>query len=237
MKHKKGNISIVLLVALIAVLGGSVIVGIAIKSKYDSKTSYSRMENRYIAESGIDLSVGLFLNYLANQEYILTYTKNEDGSCSLIDRYSPYILDEIRENENADEIPLSAISAECNSYLSSIGYLDFSGNNGVEIILSTFYNKDNFKLSHLCISPNFILERTVTGNQGKSRINSLYLTVKSSYKGGEVMCNVEISDIYVVRESFFEIVTGETASITAHIDVTSCKVQYQNYQNYRRTSL
>ena len=237
MKRKKGNINIVLLIALVAVLGGSVITGLAVKGKYDSKTAYSRIENRYIAESGIDLSVGLFLNYLANKEFILTYTKNEDGSYSLLDAYSPYILDEIRESESADTIPLAAISAESNSYLSSIGYLDFSRNNGAEISLSTFYNKDNFKLSRLCISPNFILETAGTGNEHQSRINPLYLTVKSSYKGGEVLCNAEISDLYVVREAFAEIEVGEMANVTAYIDVSAGKVQYQNYQNYRRVGL
>lgn len=237
MKRKKGNINIVLLIALVAVLGSSVITGLAVKGKYDSKAAYSRIKNRYIAESGIDLSVGLFLNYLANQEFILTYTKNEDGSYSLSDAYSPYLLYEIRESDSIDAIPISAISAECNSYLSSIGYLDFSRNNGVEIYLSTFYNKDNFKLSRLCISPNFVLERTSTGNESQSLINPMYLNIKSSYKGGEVMCNTEISNIYVVRDAFGEIEVGEMANVTAYIDVTACVVQYQNFQNYRRVGL
>lgn len=237
MKRKKGNMSIVLLIALIAVLGGSVITGITVKSKYDGKTAYSRLENRYIAESGIDLSIGLFLNYLANQEFILTYIKSEDGSYSLLDEYSPYILDEIREKENTDAVPLTTISVECNNYLSSIGYLDFIRSSGVEISLSTFYNKDNFKLSQLCISPNFIVEKIGTGNEIQSRINPLYLAVRSYYKGGEVLCNIEISDIRVIRDPFAEIEVGEMANVTAYIDVAFCKVQYHNFQNYRRAGL
>jgi len=237
MKHKKGNINLVLLIALIAVLGGSVITGLAVKSKYDSKEAYVRLENRYIAESGIDLSVGLFLNYIANKEFILSYTKNEDGSYSVLDTYSPYILDEIRENENADTIPLSVISAECNSYLSSIGYLDFSRGGCVEISISTFWNKDNFKLSRLCIEPNFLISNLPEHTNKQSKINPIYLNLKSKYKGGEVMCNAVISELRVVRHPFKEIEVGETASVIAHIDISNSDTQYQNFQNYRRTGL
>lgn len=237
MKSKKGNINLVLLMALIVVLGSSVITGLAVKSKYDSKATYVRLENRYIAESGIDLSAGLFLNYLANKEFVLSYTKNEDGSYSVLDAYSPYILDEIRGNENADTLSLSVISAECNSYLSSIGYFDFSRGGGVEISISTFWNKDNFKLSRLCIEPNFLTSNLPETINKQSKINPIYLNIKSKYKGGEIMCNAIISNLRVVRQPFKEIAVGENASVTAHIDISNGDTQYQNYQNYRRTGL
>ena len=62
----------------------------------------------------------------------------------------------------------------------------------------------------------------------------LYLTTKVNYKGGEVLCNVEITDLYIVRQPFKEIKTvGELASVEAKIDTTSAKIKYNTYQNYK----
>ena len=233
---QKGNISIVLLCGLIVMLTGAAITMQAVNSKYEARTSYERIENRYIAESGIDMAAGLFQNYLSNQKYILTYTKNEDGSCSLIDAYSPFLIDEIKESDNTDIVSIDLVSTESADYLSSIGFLDFIRGSGIEVSINTFHQKENFKLSRLCVEPNFIVSASYENTSifhVKSKINPIYLTLKSRYKGGEVLCNVEISNIYVVREPFKEINVGEIASVEAHIDIINAKVNYENYQNYR----
>jgi hypothetical protein len=51
---KKASISFVLLVSLVILCGGAAIFNIAMASRYRAKTEYERIENRYIAESGID---------------------------------------------------------------------------------------------------------------------------------------------------------------------------------------
>ena len=64
---KKGNISFVAFTALIVVCCGAAVLSVASNSKYNAKKEYQRMEERYIAESGIDTATGLFMNYLANR--------------------------------------------------------------------------------------------------------------------------------------------------------------------------
>lgn len=229
---KKGSISIAILISLIVLLSGVSIINLALNEKHRSKDAYERVENRYIAESGIDMAIGLFISYLDNQDYALSY-HNIEGIYSVTDIYSPYLLHEIQESESIDNVSLALIEQETNDYLSSIGFLDFSRDGGVEVSLRTMNDMENFKLSRLCTDPGFVVSRSKETTKVQSSINPIYLTVKSKYKGGEVLCEVQISNIYAVRKPFTEILTGETASVNAWIDVSQAKAEYQNYQNYR----
>lgn len=231
---KKGSISFVLLVSLVVLCAGAVIFNISISSRYNAKIEYERIENRYIAESGVDLAVGLFINYLSNQDYVLAYSQNGDGSFQVVDVYSPYLIDEIKAAESADSIPIDLVAAESADYLSSIGYLDFKRDNGIELSVSTYGQKDSFKLSRLCIEPYFLISRKEENALVKSKINPIYLTVKSKYKGGEVLCNVVISDLYISRQPFRSVTYGELSSVSAVLDTAQAKVVYDNYQNYGR---
>ena len=80
---KRANMSFTIFVALLVVCCGAALINISVSSKYNSKTEYQRMKNRYIAECGIDTAVGLFINYLDNRDLEVSYTKNEDGSFSI----------------------------------------------------------------------------------------------------------------------------------------------------------
>lgn len=231
---KKASISFVLLVSLVILCGGAAIFNIAAASRYRAKTEYERIENRYIAESGIDLSVGLFMNYLSNQDYVLAYTQNGDGNCQVLDEYSPYLLDEIKMADNSDDVPIDLVSTESADYLSGIGYLDFKRGNGIELSISTYEQKDSFKLSRLCIEPYFLIGMDNEVATVKSKINPIHLTVKSTYKGGEVLCNVQISDLYISRQPFKES-TDEISNVQAGIDTSHAKITYDNYQNYGRS--
>ena len=230
---QKGNISIILLCSLVVLFAGASVTLLAAGSKYEAKTAYQRTQNRYIAESGADMAVGLFLSCLDNQEYIVSYTKNEDGSYSILDSYSPYLLDDIADSLNADDVSLKAISDEANSYMSSIGFLDFSHKNGIEIEMKTFMQKENIKLSQMCSEPGFLVESEISGKECRSKINPIYLTVKVQYKNGEVLCNAQISDIYIVRDAFSEAEVSALASVKAFADISKAKVTLNNYQNYR----
>ena len=231
---KKASISFVLLVSLVILCGGAAIFNIAIASRYRAKTEYERIENRYIAESGIDLAVGLFVNYLSNQDYVLAYSPNGDGSFQVLDEYSPYLLEEIKMAETSDDVPIYLISTESADYLSGIGYLDFKRGNGIELSISTYEQKNSFKLSRLCIEPYFLIGRDNEVATVKSKINPIHLTVKSTYKGGEVLCNVQISDLYISRQPFKES-TDAISSVPAGIDTSSAKIIYKNFQNYGRS--
>jgi hypothetical protein len=166
---------------------------------------------------------------------VLSYTKNEDGSYAVIDDYSPYLLPEIRLSENRDNISLDLIENESTAYLVSIGFLDFLRDNGIEVSINTFNNKENFKLSRMCIEHDFLISKDMGASTVcQSKINPIFLTVKSKYKGGEVLCNAEIANLNIVRDPFEEIEIGEQASVKAHIDINSHKISYNNYQNYRR---
>lgn len=237
MRKKRGNMNVVLLVSLVVLLSGAAIISMAVSSKFNSKAAYERIDNRYIAESGIDLAVGLFQSYITNQQFILTYTKNGDGSYSVVDELSPYLLDDIRLSDNKESVPVELVESESNNYLSSIGYLDFKRENGVELYVNIFSNKDNFKLSRMCIEPDFLISRHTEDSNlftVKSKINPVYLTVKSKYKGGEVLCNVVVENLYVTRQPFHSIQTpGDLANVDVRIDTSQAAVKYENYQNYK----
>ena len=66
--------------------------------------------------------------------------------------------------------------------------------------------KEKFRLTQVCTEPDFILSTDAESkdDQRRSKINPLYLTVRAKYKNGEVMCNVKISDVYLVWQGFSE---------------------------------
>ncbi len=229
---KKGSIGITVLIILMVLLSGASIVKLAVNEKHRAKESYERIENRYIAESGIEMAASLFLCYLENQEYALSY-QNIGGAYLVSDVYAPYLVHEIQETHDADEMNVSIVEQEANDYLSSMGFLDFSRDGGVEVILRTMNDTEGFKLSRLCTDYGFVVGEKGETTEVKSRINPVYLTVKSKYKGGEVMCNIQISDLYAVRKPFAEIDSDERDSVKAWIDVSCVKTEYQNYQNFK----
>lgn len=232
---KKANIGFTVLIALIIVCCGAAVLSIAGNSKYNAKTEYQRIEDRYIAESGVDLSVSLFLNYLSNKDLVLAYTKNEDGGYGVIDDYSPYLLEEIRTSEETDIVPINIIENESKDYLAGVGFLDYINNGTIEFGVNTFGDKESFKLSRMCTEYDFLLSLSGDDAEKRSMLKPVFLTVKTKYRGGEVMANIKISNLYAVRVPFDE-TEDDIASVKAYIDVSNAIIEYENYQNYRGNS-
>lgn len=232
---KKANIGFTVLIALIIVCCGAAVLSIAGNSKYNAKTEYQRIEDRYIAESGVDLSVSLFLNYLSNKDLVLAYTKNEDGGYGVIDDYSPYLLEEIRTSDETDIVPINIIENESKDYLAGVGFLDYINNGTIEFGVNTFGDKESFKLSRMCTEYDFLLSLSGDDAEKKSMLKPVFLTVKTKYRGGEVMANIKISNLYAVRVPFDE-TEDDIASVKAYIDTSNAIIEYENYQNYRGNS-
>lgn len=232
---KKANIGFTVLIALIIVCCGAAVLSIAGNSKYNAKTEYQRIEDRYIAESGVDLSVSLFLNYLSNKDLVLAYTKNEDGGYGVIDDYSPYLLEEIRMSEETDIVPINIIENESKDYLAGVGFLDYINNGTIEFGVNTFGDKESFKLSRMCTEYDFLLSLSGDDAEKRSMLKPVFLTVKTKYRGGEVMANIKISNLYAVRVPFDE-TEDDIASVKAYIDTSNAIIEYENYQNYRGNS-
>lgn len=232
---KKANIGFTVLIALIIVCCGAAVLSIAGNSKYNAKTEYQRIEDRYIAESGVDLSVSLFLNYLSNKDLVLAYTKNEDGGYGVIDDYSPYLLEEIRMSEETDIVPINIIENESKDYLAGVGFLDYINNGTIEFGVNTFGDKESFKLSRMCTEYDFLLSLSGDNAEKRSMLKPVFLTVKTKYRGGEVMANIKISNLYAVRVPFDE-TEDDIASVKAYIDASNAIIEYENYQNYRGNS-
>lgn len=232
---KKANIGFTVLIALIIVCCGAAVLSIAGNSKYNAKTEYQRIEDRYIAESGVDLSVSLFLNYLSNKDLVLAYTKNEDGGYGVIDDYSPYLLEEIRTSEEKDIVPINIIENESKDYLAGVGFLDYINNGTIEFGVNTFGDKESFKLSRMCTEYDFLLSLSGDDAEKRSMLKPVFLTVKTKYRGGEVMANIKISNLYAVRVPFDE-TEDDIASVKAYIDASNAIIEYENYQNYRGNS-
>ena len=232
---KKANIGFTVLIALIIVCCGAAVLSIAGNSKYNAKTEYQRIEDRYIAESGVDLSVSLLLNYLSNKDLVLAYTKNEDGGYGVIDDYSPYLLEEIRMSEETDIVPINIIENESKDYLAGAGFLDYINNGTIEFCVNTFGDKESFKLSRMCTEYDFLLSLSGDDAEKRSMLKPVFLTVKTKYRGGEVMANIKISNLYAVRVPFDE-TEDDIASVKAYIDASNAIIEYENYQNYRGNS-
>lgn len=232
---KKANIGFTVLIALIIVCCGAAVLSIAGNSKYNAKTEYQRIEDRYIAESGVDLSVSLFLNYLSNKDLVLAYTKNEDEGYGVIDDYSPYLLEEIRTSEETDIVPINIIENESKDYLAGVGFLDYINNGTIEFGVNTFGDKESFKLSRMCTEYDFLLSLSGDDAEKRSMLKPVFLTVKTKYRGGEVMTNIKISNLYAVRVPFDE-TEDDIASVKAYIDASNAIIEYENYQNYRGNS-
>ena len=113
---KKGNLSFTVMFALVIVCCGAAVLSVASTSKYNAKSEYKRTEDRYIAESGVDTAVGLFLNYLSNRDLVLTYQRNENGGYEVEERYVPYLLDEIKTSDTSDTVPIRIIENESKDY-------------------------------------------------------------------------------------------------------------------------
>lgn len=236
MKYKRGNLAIVMLAGLIILMSTACLLNLSISDKAAVKQQYERMENRYIAESGVDVAIGFFENYIANQIYSLEYVKTDTGYI-LDDRFSPYLIDDIRLAENSDSVNIAIVENEANAYMSNIGFIDFKRDNGISIDINTFSQKDNFKISRLCIDNGFAESNTAGGSASfsvSSRINPIYLTVKVRYKSGEVICNVRLENIVVKRQQFKPLYNvGDSGNVQVRTDTSNIKIIYDNYQNYR----
>ena len=231
---KRGNISFVAFAALIVVCCGAALLTVASGSKYNAKKEYQRMEERYIAESGIDTATGLFLSYLSNRDLVLAYTKSEDGVLSVIDEFVPYLADEIKYSDDED-VQIKIVENEARDYLAGIGFLDYIRDESIQLCINTFGNKEGLKLSEMCTEYDFLLSLPGDDNDEnrRSRLKPIYLTVKSKYLGGEVTASIKISNLYAEREAFPDIGEGETGSVIAFIDTDNAEIEFENYQNYR----
>lgn len=232
---KEANIGFTMLIALVVICCGAAVLSVASNSKYNAKTEYRRIEDRYIAESGVDVSLGLFLNYLSNKDIVLAYTKDEEGGYNVIDNYSPYLLEEIRVSEESDVVSIDIVENESKDYLVGVGFLDYINEDSIEFLVNTYGDKESFKLSRMCTEYDFLLSVTDEEAEKRSKLKPIFVTVKTKYRDGEVMANIKISNLYAVRTPFEE-TDEELASITAYIDTAECVIEYENYQNYRGNS-
>ena len=226
---KEANISFVLLAALLTVCSGAAVLNIAASSKYKAKSEYERIASKYISESSIDLALGLFINYIGNRDLTVTYEKDESGHYYISEEFSPYILDEIEEGSDGDEIFIEIVSNEAKDYLASIGYLDYKKDSTVNLFVNTFGNSDGLKITNMCIEPNFLI--SADGGIQRSKLRPVYLTVKATYPGGNILTDIKLSNLFAERGSFSEISEGY-GNAAVKIDTSDAEIEFENYQNY-----
>lgn len=229
---KKANISLVMLTCLICISAGAVILNIAINSKTRTKIEYERIENRYIAESGIDLATGLFISYLENRDITASYECDGAGDCYVIDDLCPYLIDEIRENPYSDDVHIDIIEKEARDYLVSVGFKDFGKADSLQVFVTTNGMGEGFKINNLCTEPDFLLSDGTELGEKKSLLKPIYLTVKSKYPNGNVIANIKVSNIYAVREAFSALPEGEMGNVRIWINTENAEIEFVNYQNY-----
>ena len=217
---------------LLVICTGAIILNICASSKNNSKEDYERIKNRYIAESASEISTTLLLNYIENREMVLEYEMSPEGSVNALTEYAPYILDEIK-SATSDEVDIPLVATETKNYLLSSGCIDFMREDSeLSIKVKTFGDKTKFKITEMCTEPGFILSDSPeeAGTEKRGKLNPIYITVKSKYNSGEVVCSIVIDNLYAVREAFEESKTN----CSCHIDTSSAIIKYENYQNYGR---
>ena len=116
-----------------------------------------------------------------------------------------------------------------------MGFLDYINNGTIEFGVNTFGDKESFKLSRMCTEYDFLLSLSGDDAEKRSMLKPVFLTVKTKYRGGEVMANIKISNLYAVRVPFDE-TEDDIASVKAYIDASNAIIEYENYQNYRGNS-
>ena len=226
MMKKKGNITFAAFLVLIVVCCGGVVLNVATNSRYNSKTEYERLKNRYLAEGGTDTAVGLFMAYLENRDLEISYRRTDDGY-EVDDNLMPYLLDELKEAED-EKVLIELVSNEAENYLSSVGYFAFSGS--IRLYVNNLSGKEGFKLNRMCTTPDFLISEDA--KEQESLLNPVYLTVISEYKNGRAEAMIKISGLSVKREGFDELEAGDTGSVSGYIDTSNAKVKCVNYQNY-----
>ena len=136
-------------------------------------------------------------------------------------------------DEDEDDVLIDIVSSEARDYLKSIGYFDFKKSDSIRVYVSTNGDKENLKLTNLCSTPDFLVSYgNDTGKSNKSLLNPIFVTVKTDYPGGNILCNVKLSNIYIKRGEFEETQPGEMGNVTAFLDTSEIKTEYINYQNY-----
>ena len=229
---KRGNISLVMLTALVTVSVGAVLLNMAVNSRANTKTETKRIQNRYIAESGVDLAAGMFINYLDNRELTASYETDGDGNGFIIEDLCPYILDEIKDNPDIDEVPIEIIEKEARDYLISLGYRDFGKEGSLKVFAITNGPNDDFKVCNLCTEPDFLFSNGAEFGKKRSKLKPIYLKIRSIYPNGNVIANMEIDNIYAVRDAFTETEDGELGNVKISIDTENAQIKILNYQNY-----
>ena len=138
-------------------------------------------------------------------------------------------------SEETDIVPINIIENESKDYLAGVGFLDYINNGTIEFGVNTFGDKESFKLSRMCTEYDFLLSLSGDDAEKRSMLKPVFLTVKTKYRGGEVMANIKISNLYAVRVPFDE-TEDDIASVKAYIDASNAIIEYENYQNYRGNS-
>ena len=226
MMKKKGNITFAAFLVLIVVCCGGVLLNVAANSRYNTKTEYVRLKNRYLAEGGIDTAVGLFINYLENRDLEISYKMTEDGY-EVDDNLMPYLLDELKDTDD-ENVLIALVSNEATSYLSSSGYFAMPGS--IKLYVNNLSGSEGFKLSRMCKDADFLISET-TGVK-KSVLNPVYLTVMSEYRNGRAEAMVKISGLKAARDEFAVLSKGDEGSVPGYIDTSGVQIEYVNYQNY-----
>ena len=227
---KRANITFAVFATLLVICCGAVLINTAATSRYNSKTEYMRIRNRYIAECGIDTAIGLFVNYLENRDFEIAYFKDEyDDCCVIDDDLSPYLLDEIYKS-TSEETEIDIVSKETENYLTSLGYIEYAKSGDISLAVHTLMQPEKFKLSQMCEEPDFLISQR--NENAKSKLRPIYLSVSSKYLNGEVLCSVKIDNLYAVRKNFTELDAKDRGSIEAYIDVSDVTVEYESYQNF-----
>lgn len=229
---KRGNISLVMLTALITVSVGAVLLNMAVNSRANTKTEAKRIQNRYIAESGVDLATGMFINYLQNRELTASYETDADGNSFIIGDLCPYLADEVKDNPDMDEVPIEIIEKEARDYMISLGYSNFERADSLKVRLVTNGQADNFRLDSMCTEPQFLISDGTEYGEKRSLLKPIYLKIQSRYPNGNVIANIELDNIYAVRDAFSETEEGKMGNVKVRIDTDGVQVKILNYQNY-----
>ncbi|MDD6482953.1 MAG: hypothetical protein PUF72_00025 [Clostridiales bacterium] len=225
-KRKRANMSIVLVVWLIAMTSGIAVLSYSISSKYKAKQFENRMENRYVSESGVDLILGLVEDCISQYNAMINYEKNDIGYEFI---NSPCIFDIDRTGGDVIwgdyGVRLDLIEQEAVDYLVGLGYQGYNEDNSIQIEVVTDDIK-KLQISQLVNDAEFH-----QNNSGNATADMLPLDVHIyiKYGGGCIDCLSRWSDIKIIRGSFG---SSDVGGVPVYADTSGMRIDILKYDNY-----
>ena len=246
---KNGNLTFVVLTMLVSVLLMTTIATLTLNGLIAERRYKRNMDTQYEAESAVNVACYVLENKIKNEVKFIGYTKTDDDTYELRDRSyglrdnSGYILNELDEAYDYENLRLGDVEEAVMDYLGSNGSLKFKHNSTIQIELKVPSSKDDLRLSNLITTTGHYYDFMIgdaydeEDNSGRwdyrdANLSDIEFEITVKYDGGTIRTSAILSGIKVWRHGFEYLEdVGDTDWVECTIDTRNAKWQFTGYQN------